>query len=208
LELALLALLSVGAYLIGSIPTAYIVVRRLRKLDIRDLGSKNVGALNTFHQVGIWGAILVLLVDTVKGILAVLVPRWLGAPEWAIYITTFVVVAGHNWPVFLKFRGGKGAATILGISLVIVPWLTLIALVPTVLLIALTRNVIIGVGTGFIVVNALAIAGNLGVGLTTLCLSLSLLVLATYVVATWGQISAAIKTRQFRGIFYGTNFNP
>jgi glycerol-3-phosphate acyltransferase PlsY len=206
--MALIALLGVGAYLIGSTPTAYIVVRRLKNLDIRNLGSKNVGALNTFHQAGIRGAMVVLGADAAKGILAVLVPRWLGAPEWAVYITTIAVVAGHNWPVFLKFRGGKGAATILGISLVIVPWLTLVALAPTVLLVALTRNVIIGVGTGLVVVNALAIAGNLSVGLTALCLALSLLVTGTYVVAAWGQISTAIKTRRFKGLFYGTNFNP
>jgi glycerol-3-phosphate acyltransferase PlsY len=192
----------------GSIPTAYIVVRRLRKLDIRSLGSKNVGALNTFHQVGLGPAILVLAVDAAKGVLAVLVPRWLGAPEGAVYCTTIAVVAGHNWPVFLKFRGGKGVATILGIALVIIPNLTLMALVPTVLLVALTRNVIIGVGAGLIVVNALAISGDLGLGLATLCLSLSLLVMATYVVATRGQIGAAIKTRRFKGLFYGSNFNP
>lgn len=208
MEFAVIALLSVGAYLAGSIPTAYIVVHRLRNLDIRSLGSRNVGALNTFHQVGIWGAIPVLAVDAAKGVLAVLVPQWLGAPEWAVYFTTISVVAGHNWPVFLKFKGGKGAATILGISLVIVPWLTLIALGPTVLLVALTRNVIIGVGAGLILVNALAIVNNLGVGPTALCLTLSVLVTATYVVGAWGQISAAVKTRRFRGLFYGTNFNP
>lgn len=208
MELAVVALLSVGAYLAGSIPTAYLVVHRLKNLDIRSLGSRNVGALNTFHQVGLGGAILVLAVDAAKGVLAVLTPQWLGAPEWAVYVTTVAVVAGHNWPVFLRFRGGKGVATILGISLVIVPALTMIALVATLLLIVLTRNVIIGVGSGLIVVNALAIATNLSVGQTTLCISLSVLVTATYVIGTWGQISDAIKTRRFRGLFYGTNFNP
>ena len=208
MEFAVITLLSLGAYLIGSIPTAYIVVHRLKNLDIRSMGSRNVGTLNTFHQVGSWGAILVLTVDTTKGVLAVLVPQWMGAPEWAVYVTTIAVVAGHNWPVFLRFRGGKGAATILGISLVIVPWLTLIALVPTLLLVALTRNVVIGVGAGLILVNALAIYSNLSVGLATLCVSLSVLVTATYVVGAWDKIIAAFKTRRFRGLFYGTNFNP
>ena len=208
MEFTVITLLSLGAYLIGSIPTAYIIVHRLKNLDVRSVGSGNVGAVNTFHQVGFWGAILVLTVDTTKGVLAVLVPQWMGAPEWAVYFTTIAVIAGHNWPVFLGFRGGKGAATILGISLVIVPWLTLIALVPTLLLVALTRNVVIGVGTGLILVNALAINSNLSMELATLCMSLSVLVTATYVFGTWDKIIDAFKTRRFRGLFYGTNFNP
>jgi glycerol-3-phosphate acyltransferase PlsY len=201
-------LLAIGAYLMGSIPTAYIVVRWIRGLDIRLMGSKNVGTLNAFHQVGIMGAVLVLAVDAAKGALAVLAPGWLGAPGWSVYTTAILVVVGHNWPVFLRFRGGKGVASALGISLVLVPQLTLIALAPTILLVALTRNMIIGVGVGIIVVNALAVATHQGVGQVALLLSLTLLVVGAYVMATWGQIGTAIKTRRFRGIFYGTNFNP
>jgi len=208
LEFAVITLICLGAYLTGSIPTAYIIVDQLKNLDIRTVGSGNVGTLNTFHQVGFWGAILVLTLDMTKGVLAVLVPRWMGAPEWAVYVTPIGVVAGHNWPVFLKFRGGKGAATILGTSLVIIPWLTLIALVPTLLLVALTRNVIIGVGAGLILLNASAIYSDLSLELATLCISLSVLVTATYVVGAWNQIIDAFKTRRFRGLFYGTNFNP
>lgn len=201
-------LLGLTAYLIGSIPTAYIVVYWLKGVDIRQVGSKNVGALNTFHQVGIWGALVVLIVDTAKGTLAVLVPRWVDAPGWMAYLTTILVVIGHNWPIFLGFRGGKGVATIFGISLVIVPQLTIIALGPTILLALLTRNMVIAVGTGFIVVNALAVATRQGPGLIALCLALTLLAVGAYIIGARGQISTAIKTRRFRGLFYGTNFNP
>jgi glycerol-3-phosphate acyltransferase PlsY len=207
-DLVVFALLIICAYLMGSIPTAYIVVRWLRGLDIRLMGSKNVGTLNAYHQAGIIGAALVLTVDTAKGALAVLAPGWLGAPDWSVYITTILVVVGHNWSVFLRFRGGKGVASALGISLVIVPQLTLIALALTILLVALTRNMIIGVGAGFMTVNALAIATHQDAGQVGLCLLLTFLVVGTYVVTTWGQIGTAIKTRQFRGLFYGRNFNP
>jgi glycerol-3-phosphate acyltransferase PlsY len=172
------------------------------------VGSKNVGTLNTYHQVGVAGAVLVLAVDAAKGALAVLVPGWVGVPAWTVYITAILVVAGHNWSVFLRFRGGKGVASVLGISLVMVPQLTLIALAPTILLVALTRNMIIGVGAGFVTVNVLAVATNQGAGQIALCLFLTFLVMGTYVVTTWGQISTAVRTRQFRGLFYGTNFNP
>ena len=122
--------LGLGAYLLGSVPTAYIMVRLVTGHDIRRLGSKNVGALNTYQQVGTWRAVPVLIVDAGKGVLAVLVPIWLGAPHWTVLATTTLVVAGHNWPVFLGFRGGKGASAIFGVSLALVPVLTLITLVP------------------------------------------------------------------------------
>ncbi len=208
MELFTVALLCVGSYLMGSIPTGYLVVRWFSQQDIRDLGSGNVGTLNTLQNVGVPRAVVVLAVDTAKGILAVLVPRWLGLPEWPVYLTTVLVVAGHNWPVFLGFRGGKGVATLLGVSMAIVPLLTLIALVPTAVLTALTRNIIIGVGVGLIVVNALAFTTSQSIGQAALCLFLSVLVVGTHVVSTWGQIVNAVKTRQFRGVFYGTNFNP
>jgi glycerol-3-phosphate acyltransferase PlsY len=201
-------LLGLAAYLIGSIPTAYVVVYQLKGVDIRRVGSRNVGTLNTFHQVGIGGALVVLVVDAAKGALSALLPVWIGTPIWTLYLTAILVVVGHNWPVFLGFRGGKGVATIFGIALVIVPQLTLIALGPTILLALLTRNVIIGVGTGFIVVNILAVVTHQGRGLIALCLALTLLAVGTYVIGAWGQISIAIKTRQFRGLFYGPNFNP
>ena len=72
--------LAMGAYLLGSVPTAYIVVRLVTGNDIRRLGTRNVGALNTYHLLGAWGAMPVLLIDAGKGALAVLVPTWLGAP--------------------------------------------------------------------------------------------------------------------------------
>ena len=100
-------LLGLGAYLLGSVPTAYILVRLAKGIDIRQVGTGNVGALNTFQQVGIWGGLMVLVVDAGKGALSSLAPSWAGAPEWTVFLTTPLVVAGHNWPVFLGFRGGK-----------------------------------------------------------------------------------------------------
>ena len=208
MEHVLTILLGTGFYLAGSVPTAYIVVRWVRGLDIRRVGSKNVGTLNTCHQAGFLWAALVLVVDTSKGALAVLLPGWLGAPGWTVYVTAILVVVGHNWPVFLGFRGGKGLAATLGISLVLMPQPTLIALLPTILLVALTRNVIIGVGVGIIIVIALAVGNSQEVDRITLCVALTFLVIGTYVVATRERMGAAIRTRQFRGIFYGTNLNP
>ena len=204
----LATVLAMAVYLMGSFPAAYLLVRALKGSDIRQEGSGNVGALNAFHQVGVWGAVLVLLVDAAKGAVAVLLPGWVEAPSWSIYLTAVSVVIGHNWPVFLRFRGGKGAATILGISLVILPQLTLIALGPTLLVTLLTRNVVTGVGVGFIVLNALTVVTGQEAGQVALCLFLSTLVGVTYVFAIREKIATAIQTHQLRRLFFGPNWNP
>ncbi len=200
--------LSIGSYLLGSVPTAYLVVKFLRGEDIRELGSKNVGALNTYHQVGVLGSLLVLSVDTLKGALAVWIPQALGAPEWTVFLTATLVVLGHNWPVMLGFRGGKGVATILGISLAILPILTLISLVPTLIATLLTRNVVTGVGVGLIVFNALAVATTRDTAQVALCLFLTVLATGTYAAANRGRITAALRNRTLRGLFYDQNWNP
>ena len=204
----LATMLALVAYLVGSVPTAYIVVRLKQGADIRDLGSRNVGALNTFHQAGVARAAVVLVVDMAKGVLAISLPNWVGAPGWAIYVAAVAVLVGHNWPVFLRFRGGKGAATIFGISLVMLPYPTIIAVIPAIIIIALTKNVVIGLGVGFILVNALAVITRQGAGPIALCIFLSVMVLVTYGVGIRSQIFNAIKTRQLRGVFYGRNLNP
>ena len=105
------------SYLIGSIPTAYIFGKWLKGIDIRKHGSGNVGATNVFRVLGVWPGIAVLVLDIGKGILAVLVvPDLLGlAGVVSRVILAAVVVCGHNWTVFLQFKGGKGIATSLGV---------------------------------------------------------------------------------------------
>jgi glycerol-3-phosphate acyltransferase PlsY len=209
LDWLLAALLSLAAYLVGSIPTAYILVRRVRGLDIRRVGSRNVGALNTFQQVGLWGGLLVLLFDAGKGALAVLAPGWIsGAPQWTVYSTAILVVIGHNWPVFLGFRGGKGAASILGVSLALLPVLTLIAAGSTLLIVLLLRNVVIGALVGFILLDALTVITHQEAGLIALCFFLTSLVTASYLGSDRKRLSAAIKARQWRALFYGVRPTP
>ncbi len=111
------------------------------------------------------------------------------------------VVAGHNWPVFLGFRGGKGAATVLGVSLAVQPWLTLIAIVPTVTLAALTRNLVLGATVGFVVLNVLTIVTGQGLSQILLCLALTLVVTATYFGRSWRQTVAAARSRRWADLF-------
>ena len=195
--------LAFGAYVLGSVPTAYLLVQLLKGIDIRRVGTGNVGALNAYHQIGAWGGSLVLSVDTGKGVLAALAPGWFGAPDWPVFLTTLLVVAGHNWPVFLNFRGGKGAAAIFGVSLAFVPVLTLIVLAPTLLVMLLLRNVVLGAAFGFALLNTMLIVTHQGADQVALCGSLTLVVTATYAVSVRHHISVSIRTRQWRELFAG-----
>jgi len=105
------------AYFLGSIPTAYIAGRILKGIDIRQHGSKNVGATNVFRVLGKWPGAIVLFCDILKGVLAVvLIPFMLGLHGVGYFVLFgLVAVCGHNWTVFLKFKGGKGVATSLGV---------------------------------------------------------------------------------------------
>lgn len=193
--------LALGAYVVGSVPTAYILVRWMEGEDIRDVGSRNVGALNAYNRTGAWAGLLVLVVDTAKGVLAVAAPRLLGVDPWVLFITTPLVVAGHNWPVFLNFRGGKGAAAIFGISLVIAPWLTIITAGPSILVMLLLRNVVLGAAFGFILLNTLLWVTGQGAEQVGLCLLLTLLVTGTYVLNVRDHIFASINARRWRQLF-------
>jgi len=200
-ELLTVISLALAAYILGSIPTAYIVVKSVMGEDIRDMGSHNVGALNTYRALGTPAGLAVLLVDMAKGVLAVAVPRLIGLDDWTLFITTPLVVSGHNWPVFLNFRGGKGAAAIFGISLVIVPWLTVITAGPSILVMLLLRNVVLGAAFGFILLNTMLWATGQGAEQVGLCLLLTLLVTGTYMVNVRDHIISNIKARQWKELF-------
>lgn len=107
-------------YILGSIPTAYLAVRWQSKLDIRTAGSGNVGALNSFEvtRSRVVGSI-VLLGDLLKGTVAILLTIWLGGTAEAQMAATLAAVIGHNYPVWLRFKGGRGLATAAGAALVV-----------------------------------------------------------------------------------------
>jgi glycerol-3-phosphate acyltransferase PlsY len=111
------------AYLLGSIPTGYIL-GKLSGVDVRQTGSGNVGATNVARAVGKWQAVVTLLADAAKGMIPVAIGLWLNLQPEAIAAIAGAAFLGHLFPVFLKFRGGKGVATGLGALLVIAPLAT------------------------------------------------------------------------------------
>jgi glycerol-3-phosphate acyltransferase PlsY len=137
------------AYLLGSIPFGYLLVRVFRKEDVRAIGSGNIGATNVARAGGTTLGLLTLLFDALKGYVAVLIAAHL-APNTAHGPSTLAVAAavaavlGHVFPVWLRFRGGKGIATALGVFLALVPLVALAAVGIFALIVATTRLVSLG----------------------------------------------------------------
>ena len=104
-------------YLLGSIPSGWLAGRWLKGIDLRELGSGSTGATNVLRQVGKGPALVVFLIDVGKGAAAVLLARALGLGDWIQVLAGLTALAGHIWPVWLGFKGGKAVATGLGMFL-------------------------------------------------------------------------------------------
>ena len=104
-------------YLLGSLPSGWLAGRWLKNIDIRELGSGSTGATNVLRQVGKGPALVVFLIDVGKGAAAVLIARALGLGDWIQVLAGLTALAGHIWPVWLGFKGGKAVATGLGMFL-------------------------------------------------------------------------------------------
>jgi glycerol-3-phosphate acyltransferase PlsY len=129
------------AYLLGSIPSAYIAARIITRKDIRQMGGGNVGARNTFYEVGKAAGAAVAIFDIGKGAAAAAIALWLlDVPLYFALAAGLATVAGHIWSVFLRFTGGNGLGTSIGVLSVLLTWELLIAIGIIVLLIIFTRN--------------------------------------------------------------------
>jgi len=142
----------VVAYLIGSIPFGYLIVRRKIGADIRQTGSGGTGATNVSRRAGNAAGVLTLLLDAAKGSVAVLIAKTFAGDDWVIAAAAITALVGHIFPVWLGFRGGKGVATGVGIFLVLAPLALLCAGVVFVAIVALTRYVSLGSITAAILI--------------------------------------------------------
>jgi len=184
----LVALLIILAYLIGSIPTAVWIGKAFYNIDVREFGSGNAGATNTFRVLGQKAGIPVLIIDILKGSLAVLLaflsPYVFESDEFVNLQLALGIAAlvGHIFPVFAGFRGGKGVATILGIVMCILPLSCSVALVIFLLVLFTSRMVSLssmmaGVAFPFILHF---IFGNTNPILTTFSIVVALLLIVTH----------------------------
>lgn len=131
-------------YLLGSISFSYLLVKYIKKVDIRNYGSGNAGATNTLRVLGKGPAIAVLFLDILKGVFAVFISTLIGSTEWIPFLAGLFATIGHNWPIFFGFRGGKGVATTIGVLLMLVPYPALLAGIVAIVLIYFTKYVSLG----------------------------------------------------------------
>ncbi|MFB5763105.1 glycerol-3-phosphate 1-O-acyltransferase PlsY [Paenibacillus medicaginis] len=135
----------VVSYLLGSVSFSVLIGRFLKGVDVRQHGSGNAGATNTLRVLGKGPAIMVLLLDVCKGIAAVWLGYWLGGgSQWTAALSGIAAIAGHNWPLYFHFRGGKGIATAIGVLATLCFFPALIAGVIAILSIVITRYVSLG----------------------------------------------------------------
>ncbi len=129
-------------YLLGSIPSAYIVTKLRKGVDIREVDATgNVGAASVFRQVGLWEGAVVSAADIAKGTAAILIAQLLDVSEPWVLATGFAAVLGHSYPVYIGFRGGQGIATLIGIFAVLAPLATAVILVLMGIVLLLIRRI-------------------------------------------------------------------
>lgn len=129
------------AYLIGSVPNGLILGRYLWGVDLREFGSKNIGATNAYRVLGPKPALWVFLTDLLKGVAGVYLGQWLIGTPLAAITGGIAAIAGHNWSIFLKFKGGRGVATGLGVIAIIAPIVTAIVFSVWSIIVYFTRYV-------------------------------------------------------------------
>jgi len=136
--------LAILSYLIGSLPTAYLITKKIKGEDIRKFGSGNIGATNAARVLGIKMGLIVAIIDILKGYFAVILIQLIlphQTPLYIIFLLALIVIVGHNFSIFLKFSGGKGVATTIGIVMNIFPMGFLILTVIWFLITIITRYV-------------------------------------------------------------------
>ena len=151
--------LTIGAYLLGAIPTSYIAGRLLKGIDIRAYGSGAASGSNVWHSVSRWAVVPVGIFDVLKGTIPVAI-AWhvLGLDIWAAGIVGLAAMAGHSWSIFLGFNGGRGFATMIGMLIIIAPWELLLFAVICLLGIALLKNSPLGMILGTIAMPLASLA--------------------------------------------------
>jgi glycerol-3-phosphate acyltransferase PlsY len=139
-------------YVIGSIPSAYIIGRLMGKIDVRQEGDGRISASAVHKRLGVVPFVLVVIMDVGEGVLAVLIAGMLTESLLVVLIAGFAAVVGHNWSVFLKFKGGLGATTIYGVLVTLVWWQLLVVAAAAFILFLIMKRKKSGLSTAVLII--------------------------------------------------------
>lgn len=126
-------LLLIASYVLGSIPFGYLITKYTTKKNLLEIGWKKNSGSNVFKNVGLWQGILTFILDVGKGFLAVYLAKYFGYSELFQVFCGVLAVIGHNWSMFLRLKGGRGLAALIGALLVISPFVLFLSLIPCIL---------------------------------------------------------------------------
>ena len=169
-------LLTVGSYLIGAIPTAYIAGRLLKGIDIREHGSANVGASNVWQSVAKWAVVPVGLLEIAQGMTGILIAKGLDQSVEVQVLAGLAAIAGHNWSLYLHFTGGSGVGLSIGFMLVLSP-VALVAFTAVSLLGVALRSVPVAVGLALTLTPLAALAVGQSAAIVVGCMAMAAIVL-------------------------------
>jgi len=175
-------LCATGAFLLGAVPFSWLLARMIRGVDIRGVGSGNIGATNVARSIGLGPGLLALALDVAKGSAAVLLARWLLAGDARLPVLEVIAggmaILGHNFTPFLRFRGGKGVATGAGVFGVLAPWALLGAVLVFVLVVAIGRMVSLGsvLAAVSLPIAVLALGGRREIGVISVLVAVLVIV--------------------------------
>jgi acyl phosphate:glycerol-3-phosphate acyltransferase len=141
------------AYLLGSIPSAYLVAKYNGKIDIRDEADGHISAAAVYRRVGLLSFMMVVIMDIGKAALAVLAAQWIGATPVFIMLAGVVAMIGHQWSPFLKFQGGLGATTTGGVLVCVATIPTLIGAAVAAVILVRTKRSTIGFAAGILIIT-------------------------------------------------------
>lgn len=189
------------AFFLGAMPTAYLAGRMVGDVDIRAVGTGNAGALNAYRQLGRRAGLVVMAIDTGKGAVALAIGMLAGVPDVVLYISAVVAALGHNFSPFTGLRGGKGGATVLGMSMLMVWQLTLISIAVGAVVYLFARHSVLALTAIFVALNALTAGLGQPIGVVCTCLALSIVVVVTHVLRTYTNLLPAMRRGEWRQAF-------
>jgi len=127
------------AYLLGSLPIGVFAARLIKGVEVREIGSGRTGTTNVYRAAGPWGVVMTSIGDVFKGVFAIWIARALTGSAWVEAMSGIAVVGGHNWSVFLKFKGGAGTVTTLGALAAMNLYIAIALIVPAIIGLSVTR---------------------------------------------------------------------
>ncbi len=193
-------LLIIGGYLMGAIPAAYLAARWTRGIDLRQHGSGNIGGANLVKTGARWIAVIVGLFDTFKAMPAVWVAHLVGLDLTQQVIIGIAAVIGHNWPVYLRFSGGRGISTIMGVAFIVplvngyIPWSLIAFLVIMIINLFTVRNIPVGIGISVAVMPIVSWAVGEPLEITLGFVAMFVIMVIRRLTPRRTQISASVTT--------------